>query len=337
MYYSCNGVWFDPAAFELQQRTRALKRDSNVFAVATILSALGLQLLLGVILGVLEIMPFTSGVLDFIQTPYGALLTQGIYTTVAFSLPFLAAAAIAAPYDAFGRKRLEIFPPKKVRPQLLLAFVGVGVGFSVVDNLLVDIYYNLLSGIGVSMDYSSIEIPDGVLGSVAYLLVLSVLPAIFEEFAFRGVVMGALKKHGRTVAIIGSSALFGLMHGNLVQIPFAFALGCVFAYIDLLCDSIWPSVIVHFLNNFTAGVVDLVSVGGNDLVTAIVSSLIIFAFAAAGAVAFVWLCRKYRRAFAPFGVEALTRAKSVGAFFSSAGVIIALIVFGGEALVISLL
>lgn len=85
---------------------------------------------------------------------------------------------------------------------------------------------------------------------VPALLVIGVLPAIFEESLFRGVILrGCEEKAGTlaTVLIVGMS--FSLYHTSPEQTVYQFFAGCVFAFIALRSGSILPSVLMHFTNN----------------------------------------------------------------------------------------
>ena len=77
----------------------------------------------------------------------------------------------------------------------------------------------------------------------------ALVPALFEEFAFRGMIMGSLRKFGDMFAVVVSALLFALYHGNFIQIPFAFIVGILLGLIFVITDSIWPAVIAHFINN----------------------------------------------------------------------------------------
>jgi membrane protease YdiL (CAAX protease family) len=44
--------------------------------------------------------------------------------------------------------------------------------------------------------------------------------------------------------------VFGLLHGNLEQIPFAMLLGLYLGFVRVKTESILPAVLLHFLNNF---------------------------------------------------------------------------------------
>ena len=81
------------------------------------------------------------------------------------------------------------------------------------------------------------------------LIVNALLPAILEELAFRYVPLKLLLPYSPRAAVIISALYFAFIHCNLYQMPYAFAAGVIFAVIDIMCDSILPSVILHFLNN----------------------------------------------------------------------------------------
>ena len=75
------------------------------------------------------------------------------------------------------------------------------------------------------------------------------MPALVEEFACRGVVLGMLRKYGETFALVASSIVFGVMHGNFDQMPFAIMVGLILGYSYIKTGSIWVSVAVHCANN----------------------------------------------------------------------------------------
>ncbi|MEE1003404.1 MAG: CPBP family intramembrane glutamic endopeptidase [Acutalibacteraceae bacterium] len=86
-----------------------------------------------------------------------------------------------------------------------------------------------------------------------YTIVCAALvPALFEEFAFRGMIMGSLRKFGDMPAILVSALIFAFYHGNFIQIPFAFLVGIFLGLIVVITDSIWPAVIAHCVNNIFA-------------------------------------------------------------------------------------
>lgn len=75
-----------------------------------------------------------------------------------------------------------------------------------------------------------------------------------EELLFRGAIQGHLLKIWKNPVwpIVVSSLLFGIVHGNPAQIPFAFVLGLALGWMYYLTGSIIPSILMHFINNGTA-------------------------------------------------------------------------------------
>ena len=82
----------------------------------------------------------------------------------------------------------------------------------------------------------------------------AVIPAFFEELFFRGFVLGNLLPFGKGFAIIVSSFIFGLAHGNPTQFVFATISGFVFGYLYTATGSVWLGVAVHLTNNSIAAI-----------------------------------------------------------------------------------
>ncbi len=80
----------------------------------------------------------------------------------------------------------------------------------------------------------------------------ALIPALIEEFAFRGMILGSLRKYGDMPAILISALLFAFFHQNFVQIPFAFIVGVALGIAFVVTESIWVGIIAHFLNNSLA-------------------------------------------------------------------------------------
>lgn len=87
---------------------------------------------------------------------------------------------------------------------------------------------------------------------VLMFITTAVVPAICEEFLFRGAIMHSLLKFGKAPAIIISAVLFGLMHMNASQFLYATAAGILLGWIACETGSIYCGILVHFVQNFTA-------------------------------------------------------------------------------------
>ena len=81
------------------------------------------------------------------------------------------------------------------------------------------------------------------------ILIHALMPAIFEELLFRLLPMRFMRESSSVMTVTVSALSFSLVHCSLFQIPYAFAAGCIFMLIDIIFDSVYPSIILHFLNN----------------------------------------------------------------------------------------
>ncbi|HZJ75314.1 MAG TPA: CPBP family intramembrane glutamic endopeptidase, partial [Clostridia bacterium] len=109
--------------------------------------------------------------------------------------------------------------------------------------------YILFKNAGVTLPYEDVVPPLEVTAVVLLFIKTAVAPALIEEFAVRGFLLQSMRRLGDGFAIVMSSLVFSLLHANAVQIPFAFMAGLVLGYVFCKTNSIWTSIIVHFLNN----------------------------------------------------------------------------------------
>ena len=83
-----------------------------------------------------------------------------------------------------------------------------------------------------------------------FTLTLAILPAIFEEVFFRGILLNSLDKKNTLLSVIYVNVCFALYHCNLSQFVYQFIYGVAFSFVALSLKSVVPCIISHFLNNF---------------------------------------------------------------------------------------
>ena len=88
--------------------------------------------------------------------------------------------------------------------------------------------------------------------TLSMFLYMGLAAPIVEELLFRGLILRGLEPYGKRFAIVASSLLFGLFHGNLVQSPYAFAVGLVLGYTAMEYSITW-AMVLHMLNNLVLG------------------------------------------------------------------------------------
>ena len=104
----------------------------------------------------------------------------------------------------------------------------------------------------------------------------AILTAVLEEALFRYIPLAYLTRYSKRWAVLFSALFFALAHCNIFQIPYAFIAGVVFAVLDIAFDSIIPSLIIHFVNNFIS-IIWLRGGADADFVTVYIAVLVIFA------------------------------------------------------------
>ena len=97
------------------------------------------------------------------------------------------------------------------------------------------------------------ESMEGMLFSGFWISLLSVavLPALLEEITMRGIVLSGYGYLGKWRAALYCALLFGLLHMNPQQFPYAFFVGFIFCFLVERTDSIFASILPHFLINGT--------------------------------------------------------------------------------------
>lgn len=106
---------------------------------------------------------------------------------------------------------------------------------------------------------------DNVGGFLLNLILMALLPAIGEEFCFRGVCQGLLENNdqtkaigrsclsGRThVAIWVTAAVFSLFHFQFYGFVPRMLLGAMLGYLLVWTGSLWAPILAHFTNNAIA-------------------------------------------------------------------------------------
>lgn len=125
---------------------------------------------------------------------------------------------------------------------------------------------------------------------ICNLLLLCVAAPVCEEIMFRRLILDRLRPYGDAFAVVASALAFGLMHGNLSQLLYAFALGCVFGYVALITGRIWHTILLHALiNSISALLLPLAQRLGEQAEAAL--SLAVLAAVLLGIVFFVALRR----------------------------------------------
>lgn len=225
---------------------------------SALLLSLGIQYaLVFVLIIVLLLIGYSQNEMNsFLTDTYSGYLVNTIICAVFCTFPFLILKRI-------NKKEIhEICSFNSTKVDLTVKCVLFIFGASMLANIITSVFNEILY---VFFDFQTTmpTIGDTTFDDpmeFLYTVVCSaILPALVEEFAFRGMILGTLRKFGDIPAVIVSALLFGLLHGNFIQIPFAFLIGIALGLVTVITNSIWPAIIGHFVNNFYAVVVNSVA------------------------------------------------------------------------------
>lgn len=207
-----------------------------------------------IIQGVMISAPFIAVFgLEFFTDDGFIWVYQIVMSALMFTLPFVIVTPLmnvrVSNVCRFGKPERGLFLPT----------VLIGVGVSMIANILGNMAYEIFAFLGFSSPSSMpVSSDSGNWITAVSLLGGAALPALIEEFALRGVVLGTLRRFGSSFGIIISAALFGLMHGNVLQIPFAFVMGIYLGFATEKTGTVWTAVVIHFINNFFAFGFDII-------------------------------------------------------------------------------
>ena len=208
----------------------------------------------------------------------------GVFAEILYYLAFIAPVAMAY---LLKRERGVYFSP----PKITLSAKNLGFTFLALPFILALIFgTSFLTSLLLSLFFEK-PVTD-VSGNVFWVIFKNAfIVAVLEEALFRYIPIAFLKPYTKKGAILFSAGFFALSHCNLYQIPYALLAGVFFAAIDIAADSIWPSVIIHFINNATS-VIWLRRSGEGSFATTYISVLI--GTAIVSAILLILLFRKYK-------------------------------------------
>lgn len=185
-------------------------------------------------------------ILEYIPNETAADIISSVIYDIAYLGAFMLPVAVFQLISRGRRVEPMRFAIKPVSGSWLWIIGGVTCAFA----------FSLLNGAIMSF----IQLPDsGIIKEateyvsdqslILQFITIALVPAFCEEFLFRGLILSNLMPYGKGLAIIISSILFGLMHGNFYQFLYTTVAGVILGLIYVVTDSIWCSVFMHMINN----------------------------------------------------------------------------------------
>ena len=223
---------------------------SAVFLGSYVLKLL-LQVIIVIVLGVTGVDP------DFSKTiAYACIITSS--NEIAFLLTPLAYGKIKG-YDTIRGMGFE----GRFSLWATLLVIPLSVALICMGQPLAEGFIRLVALIGYDTSAATSIIPSTPGELIATLILVALLPAVAEEYIFRGCIARSFARKGYVFAVFMSALLFAIMHGSPLQLVHQFLIGVVCAVLFFATRSLWPPIILHFLNNAIALVLGYVQNRGS--------------------------------------------------------------------------
>lgn len=171
-----------------------------------------------------------------------------IQIMIMFAMPFLM-------YTIFvtknAKKTFADAGFKKISCKVVVISFLLGITLYCVNSFVATAFQNLIALFGYESISAATSTPANFQFFLKEFVLSTILPGFCEEFLHRGLLLNANRQNGNTrYCLIISSLLFGLMHLNITQFFYAAILGALMGYVVIKSGSIFPSMIIHFSNNF---------------------------------------------------------------------------------------
>ena len=183
---------------------------------------------------------------DIFQNSLGYQWLSGVLVPLATALPFVA-------YLAFRKDDpADYLKFEKVGFSGGLLCVLGGLAVTLLGNYPATFVSNFFGSFGYESASSYVGGGESLQVVLLDIAITAVLVPFMEEFAFRGVVLSALRKYGIGFSIVASALIFGMAHMDFSTVVFAFVAGLVFGFLYAKTNNLWLPVIIHSLNNLIA-------------------------------------------------------------------------------------
>lgn len=209
--------------------------------------ALGFLLndLLAAGLQVLAVMALQSSGWDY--GPYRITISWLLNIVTMYLIAMPATAFYFRFVPRFGQVRQERWEWKA---WVVVFFIGLAMGYF--GNVLGILVTNVTNSPSADFEGMLEMILDGNM-LLTFISVVIGAP-IVEELLFRKLLIDRTIGYGEKISVLLSGTLFGLAHGNFQQFFYAFALGCLFAYIYCKTGKIRHTIFFHMWINFSGSI-----------------------------------------------------------------------------------
>lgn len=302
-----------------EQEKEKIKRISSKCFLAVIMYVLISYALSFIIVGISWVFPSISKIYN---ETLPSLAFEIILTFLAIGVPFFVLHLIFKKDKIAKELPFGTTYDKKVATNLVMVCLPLMVLSAIAINYASAFFQEIL-GLEFTSNVSDISL-KGIKESLLGVLSIAVVPALIEETVIRGIVLQPLRKYGDKYAIIASALLFAVMHGNMVQIPYTVIGGLLLGFLTVTTGSLWPSIILHFINNLYSVIVLSVSDNFGDTASTIVTVVMLLTFAVVGVIGVINLIKMKYKVTIENGKSVLTVGEKVTASLKNGPAFVAL-------------
>lgn len=307
---------FDPEYFMKKEDEKRRLKKTGVYTGSAIILSIAVQNML-----ILSLQLF--GLYDrYFSDAYFSSAVDIIVVVVGMLLPF---ALLGRKMKKASGAHQPLMLGRPYKASLMIPAVLAGIGFCMLGNIINSYITAFFSSVNV--EFSSPEIPmaDGVGGVILTFFRLAITAAVVEELSFRGYVMGNLRYYGDGFAIVVSSVVFALLHGNMIQTPFALMAGIALGYLSVKTGTIWTGIIIHALNNSISTAVYYLTEKYGQEQTIGLYAVVIYGSIVVGMVAFAYFMLRTRNRQLLCGGSVLETWEKVKAYFLNLPMLITIV------------
>lgn len=120
---------------------------------------------------------------------------------------------------------------------------------SIIGNILAGLLYMIRPFQAIS----PVEVPLD--NPVIQAVLLAIVSPVIEEYAFRRCIIERVITYGQRTAVLASALLFGLFHGTVNQLCYAFMLGLVFGHVYVKTRRLRYTICLHIIINTLSSIV----------------------------------------------------------------------------------
>ena len=143
--------------------------------------------------------------------------------------------------------RLKLFSPSKLL-YLSHATIFMMSGIMLISMILCSVVPDAFMASSVQT-YAAFAMNERFFDVLYLIVTFAILPAVTEEFLFRGIIIGEYENRGAGVAVFMGAAMFAMSHFSITRLPVYLFSGIVLGCVLYATDSLMASITVHAINN----------------------------------------------------------------------------------------